>query len=332
VRSRRGKLAAVTGGAGFIGSHLCEALLAQGCKVVCIDRLPTAAAVNVVHLGASRQFSYLRHDITKPLPKNLPAFDEIYNFACPTASALDPAEQVDVAMACALGALNVLERASRDGAQVLQASTARIYGDAAAHPQSEACLGQVDPVGPRAGHDEGKRFAETLVSLCGASAGLPVKIARIFNTYGPRMEIDDDRVIASFLVQALSGRDLTIYGDGRQTRTFCYVDDLVEACLLLMAAPEDLAGPVNLGHPEEIAVADLAQTVLQLTGSRSRIVYRPPTAGAVRRRRPDLARAWRHLGWAPKVSLREGLERTIDSFVQRLNAMPEPARAASAWR
>ena len=318
---------AVTGGAGFVGSHLCEALLSTGCEVVCIDNFHTGSPANLAHLAREGQFSVVHHDITRPLPKSLPKFDEIFNLACPASPIHYQADRVNTALVCALGALNVLERAERDGARVLQASTSEVYGDPEVHPQRETYCGHVNPVGPRACYDEGKRFAETLFKDYGEKAGLPVKIMRIFNTYGPRMQVDDGRVVSNFIVQALSGRDITVNGDGRQTRSFCYVDDLVDGCLRLMRSPDELVGPVNLGNPSEITVADLAETILDLTGSRSRIIYRPLPIDDPRRRKPDITLAQTQLGWTPRISLREGLERTIESFVQRLNATPEPSFA-----
>ena len=326
--SRSGKVVAVTGGAGFIGSHLCEALVENGCDVVCIDNFQTGSPANIDHLTRSGCFSVVRHDIMRSIPKNLPKFDEIFNLACPASPVHYQADRVNTALTCALGALNVLERAERESARVLQASTSEVYGDPDVHPQPEGYRGQFNPVGPRACYDEGKRFAETLFTDFGEKAGVPVKIMRIFNTYGPRMQVDDGRVVSNFIVQALSGRDITLYGDGRQTRSFCYVDDLVEGCLRLMASANDLTGPVNLGNPEEITVADLAKTILELTGSRSRLIYRPLPIDDPRRRKPDITLARARLGWAPSVILRDGLERTIESFVERLDAMPQPAPAA----
>lgn len=321
---------AVTGGAGFVGSHLCEALLEAGCEVVCIDNFQTGSPANVEHLKKTGRFSVFRHDIIKPLPKSLPGFDEIYNLACAASPVHYQADPVHTALTCALGALNVLERAERDRARVLQASTSEVYGDPDVHPQPEGYRGQVNPVGPRACYDEGKRFAETLFTDYGAKAGLPVKIMRIFNTYGPRMQVDDGRVVSNFIVQALSGRDITLYGDGRQTRSFCYVDDLLEGCLRLMASGDNFIGPVNLGNPHEITVLDLAETILELTGSRSRLVFRPLPIDDPRRRKPDITLAQTELGWSPAVPLRDGLKRTIENFVLRLNATPEPARALAA--
>ncbi len=328
--SRGGKVVAVTGGGGFIGSHLREALVAGGCEVVCIDNFQTGAPANVAHLIKTGRLSLVRHDVRTPLPKNLPQFDEIFNFACPASPVHYQNDRVGTALTCALGALNVLERAERDGARVLQASTSEVYGDPEVHPQPEAYCGHVNPVGPRACYDEGKRFAETLFTDYGETSGLKVKIVRIFNTYGPRMQVDDGRVVSNFIVQALSGRDLTLYGDGRQTRSFCYVDDLVDGCLKLMASGPDVTGPVNLGNPAEITVAELAEAVLELTRSRSRIVHRPLPVDDPRRRRPDITLAQSHLDWRPIVGLRDGLKRTIESFVQRLDATPEPDCAMAA--
>jgi UDP-glucuronate decarboxylase len=330
--SRSGKTVAVTGGAGFIGSHLCEALLESGCEVVCLDNFQTGTPANVAHLTHTGRFRLVRHDITQPLPKSLPKFDEIFNFACPASPVHYQSNRVNTALTCALGAMNVLERAERDGARVLQASTSKVYGDPEIHPQPEDYRGQVNPVGPRACYDEGKRFAETLFMDYAEKFGLMVKIVRIFNTYGPRMQVDDGRVVANFIVQALSGRDLTIYGDGRQTRSFCYVDDIVDGCLRMMSSPPDLTGPVNLGDPGEITVAELAEAVLDLTCSRSRVVYRSLPLDNARRRRPDIALAQSRLSWSPSVSLRDGLERTIESFVHQLDATPEPAAGPVAAR
>jgi UDP-glucuronate decarboxylase len=302
----------------------------SGCDVVCIDNFQTGSLANIDHLTQSGHFSVMRHDIMRSIPKNLPQFDEIYNLACPASPVHYQADRVNTALTCALGALNVLERAERDGARVLQASTSEVYGDPDVHPQPEDYRGQVNPVGPRACYDEGKRFAETLFTDFGEKAGLSVKIVRIFNTYGPRMQVDDGRVVSNFIVQALSGRDITLYGDGQQTRSFCYVDDLVQGCLRLMASADDFTGPVNLGNPAEITVAELAEMVLELTGSRSRIVYRPLPIDDPRRRKPDITLAQTQLGWGPTVPLRDGLERTIESFVQRLDATPEPTRAVPA--
>ncbi|MDE2488997.1 MAG: SDR family oxidoreductase [Alphaproteobacteria bacterium] len=328
---RRERVAAVTGGAGFIGSHLCEALLKKGRQVVCLDDFSTGAVANIRHLAASPAFTIIPHDIVDAIPDDLPRFDEIYNFACPASPVHYQADRVKTAKTCALGVLNVLERAERDGSTVLQASTSEIYGDPEVHPQAEHYRGCVNPVGPRACYDEGKRFAETLCTDFAAQTGIALKIVRIFNTYGPRMRADDGRVISNFVVQALAGEDLTVYGDGAQTRSFCYVDDLVDGCLRLAASPPDVSGPVNLGNPEEITVLEAAKLVLELTGSGSRIVQRPLPEDDPRRRRPDIARARAALKWRPKVPLREGLVRTIESFARRAaeTAVSMPARLSA---
>jgi UDP-glucuronate decarboxylase len=259
----------------------------------------------------------------------LPKIDEIYNFACPASPIHYQADRVRTARICALGVLNVLERAARDGARVLQASTSEVYGDPEVHPQPESYRGAVNPIGPRACYDEGKRFAETLCTDYAAQAGLTVKIVRIFNTYGPRMQADDGRVVSNFVVQALRGDDLTIYGDGSQTRSFCYVDDLVDGCLRLIRSPAAVTGPVNIGNPAELTMGELAQLVLDLTGSSSRVVHRPLPVDDPRRRKPDINRARRELGWSPRTPLREGLVRTIESFADR-RRMGSPAAVADA--
>jgi len=328
VRSGRArKVVAVTGGAGFIGSHLCEALLAAGDEVVCIDDFSTGSTANIAQLMGAPGFQLAHHDVTRSLPNNLPKLDEIYNFACPASPVHYQADRVRTARICAFGALNVLDRAARDGARVLQASTSEVYGDPELHPQVESYRGAVNPVGPRACYDEGKRFAETLVTDYGAQAGLTVKIVRIFNTYGPRMQVEDGRVVSNFVVQALSGEPLTIYGDGSQTRSFCYVDDLVDGCRRLMASPHAVAGPVNIGNPAEITVGELAELVLELTGSSSRVVRRALPVDDPRRRRPEISRARHELAWSPRTPLREGLLRTIDCFARRLPSGSPAVRA-----
>lgn len=323
-----GKVAAVAGGAGFIGSHLCEALLARGCEVVCIDNFQTGSAENIEGLFGAPRFTLIDHDISRPLPEDLPRFDEIYNLACPASPVHYQADRVRTALACALGSLNVLERARRDGACAFQASTSEVYGDPEVHPQTEAYRGHVNPIGPRACYDEGKRFAETLFTDYSAQWGVPVKIVRIFNTYGPRMQFEDGRVVSNFIVQALNGEDLTLYGDGSQTRSFCFVEDLVDGFLRMMAAPADLRGPVNLGNPAEITVRELAELVLEITGSRSRIVHRPLPMDDPRRRRPDIRLAEARLGWSPQVPLRDGLERTVVSFLRRMQRQRRQAGRA----
>lgn len=325
-----GKVVAVAGGAGFIGSHLCEALLAAGNEVVCIDNFQTGSAENIETLMGAPGFTLVDHDISKPFPEDLPRFDEIYNLACPASPVHYQADRVRTALACAVGSLNVLERAHRDGACAFQASTSEVYGDPEVHPQTETYRGHVNPVGPRACYDEGKRFAETLFTDYSTQWGVPVKIVRIFNTYGPRMQFEDGRVVSNFIVQALNGEDITLYGDGTQTRSFCYVEDLVDGFLRMMESPADLRGPVNLGNPVEITVRELAELVLEITGSRSRIVYRPLPVDDPRRRKPDIRLAQSRLGWTPQVPLREGLERTVVSFMRRLQRGRAPMATAQS--
>lgn len=324
-----GKTVAVAGGAGFIGSHLCEALLAGGAEVVCIDNFQTGSRENVEHLLGQPGFHLACHDIAKPLPSDLPRFDEIYNLACPASPVHYQADRVRTAMACALGAHHVLERARGDGATAFQASTSEVYGDPEVHPQIETYRGHVNPIGPRACYDEGKRFAETLFTDYAAQWDVPVKIVRIFNTYGPRMQFHDGRVVSNFIRQALTGEDITLYGDGSQTRSFCYVEDLVEGFLRMMASPADLSGPVNLGNPVETTVLELAELILEITGSRSRLVFLPLPADDPRRRKPDIRLAQTRLDWRPRVPLRRGLERTVANFLRRLHrdwAAPAPGR------
>ncbi|MEO8559234.1 MAG: UDP-glucuronic acid decarboxylase family protein [Rhodospirillales bacterium] len=309
---------AVTGGAGFLGSHLCERLIGHGHRVVCIDNFHTGRRANVDALLASGRLEVIDHDITAPLPALHERFDEIYNLACPASPPHYQADRVRTATTCVLGALNVLERAARDGARVFQASTSEIYGDPDVHPQTETYCGNVNPVGPRSCYDEGKRFAETLFTDYAAQNGLTVKIVRIFNTYGPRMQPDDGRVVSNFIIQALNNEDITIYGDGSQTRSFCYVDDLVEGLLRLMRSGGDVTGPVNIGNPNETTVGELAHMVVGLTGSQSRIVNRPLPVDDPRRRRPDIARARALLTWSPQIDLPDGLQRTIAYFAQML--------------
>ena len=309
---------AVTGGAGFLGSHLCETLVGQGHRVVAIDNFHTGRRANVEALAASGRFDLVDHDIVRPLPELLPRFDEIYNLACPASPVHYQADRVRTAMICAAGTYNVLERAAVDGARVFHASTSEVYGDPEIHPQPESYNGNVNPVGPRSCYDEGKRCAETLVTDFAAANGLTARIVRIFNTYGPRMQPDDGRVVSNFVIQALRGEDITVYGDGSQTRSFCYVDDLIDGFLRLMAAGDEIGGPVNIGNPAEITVGELAEKVIAMTGTGSRIVRRPLPVDDPRRRRPDISRATGLLGWAPRVGLEDGLQRTIAHFAALL--------------
>ncbi len=301
----------VTGGAGFIGSHLCERLLAAGHKVVCVDNFFTGDAANVAALIGHPGFELVRHDVTAPLQVEA---DEIYNLACPASPVHYQADPVHTTKTSVLGALNMLGLARRTGARILQASTSEVYGDPAVHPQPEGYWGNVNPVGPRSCYDEGKRCAETLFFDYRRQHALPIKVVRIFNTYGPRMHPQDGRVVSNFIVQALGGEDITIYGDGRQTRSFCYVDDLVSGLIAMMATGEECTGPVNLGNPGEFTMLELARKVVALVGSRSRIVHRPLPQDDPRQRRPDISLARDVLGWTPRVQLDEGLERTIAYF------------------
>lgn len=305
------KTVLVTGGAGFLGSHLCEFLIRQGHRVVCADNFSTGMAENVQHLRSSGAFTVLRHDVVDPIDLKV---DEIYNLACPASPPHYQADPIHTTRTSVLGALNLLELASRCGARIFQASTSEVYGDPNVHPQVETYWGNVNPFGPRSCYDEGKRCAETLFHDFRRIRGVEIKIVRIFNTYGPRMRPDDGRVVSNFIVQALKGEDITIYGDGSQTRSFCYVDDLIDGFVRMMASPLSLTGPVNLGNPVEFTVAELAEQVLALTGIRSRIVHRPLPTDDPRQRRPDISRAMRELGWQPKVVLAEGLKQTIAYF------------------
>ncbi|WP_420093087.1 UDP-glucuronic acid decarboxylase family protein [Noviherbaspirillum denitrificans] len=307
----------VTGGAGFLGSHLCERLLAEGDEVLCLDNFFTGSMRNVAHLLHNPRFELVQHDIALPLRVEA---DEIYNLACPASPVHYQRDPVRTMKTSVLGALHVIELAMQSGAKVLQASTSEVYGDPQVHPQHEAYWGHVNPVGVRACYDEGKRCAETLLMDCRRQHGIDVKIARIFNTYGPRMHPEDGRVVSNFIVQALAGEPLTVYGDGTQTRSFCYVDDLVDALVRLMASPPDFCGPVNLGNPVEYTMLELAGQVVALCGSASPVVFRPLPGDDPARRRPDISLARAMLGWEPRMGLEEGLERTIGYFrgVERL--------------
>jgi len=299
----------VTGGAGFIGSHLCERLIARGENVICLDNFFTGSKDNVRHLLSDANFELLRHNIWQPV---FPEVDRIYNLACPASPVHYQRDPVATVKTSVLGATNMLGLAKRTGARVLQASTSEVYGDPQVHPQTEDYLGNVNPIGPRACYDEGKRCAETLFFDYHRMNGVDIRVARIFNTYGPRMHPNDGRVVSNFIVRALRGEALTVFGDGGQTRSFCYVDDLVEGLIRLMDG--DFIGPVNLGNPDEITVAELAETVLRLTGSRARIVRGPMPPDDPRRRQPDITLAGDRLDWRPTVALEDGLARTIEYF------------------
>jgi UDP-glucuronate decarboxylase len=300
----------VTGGAGFIGSHLCERLLAMGHDVLCLDNFFTGSRANVDHLVGDRRFELLRHDVTEPI---LLEVDRIYNLACPASPVHYQYNPVKTIKTSVMGTINMLGLAKRVRARILQASTSEVYGDPEVHPQPEAYWGNVNPIGPRSCYDEGKRVAETLMMDYHRQNGVDVRIVRIFNTYGPRMAENDGRVVSNFIVQALRGSDITVYGDGSQTRSFCYVDDLVEGMLLTMEA-EGVTGPVNLGNPWENSILEFASRIVEMTGSRSRIVHLPLPTDDPRQRQPDITLARQRLGWEPAIQLDEGLRRTIDYF------------------
>jgi UDP-glucuronate decarboxylase len=306
----------VTGGAGFLGSHLCERLVARGDDVLCVDNYFTGRKDNVAHLLGDPHFEALRHDITHPLFVEV---DEIYNLACPASPIHYQFDPVQTTKTSVIGAINMLGLAKRVKAKIFQASTSEVYGDPGVHPQPEGYRGNVNPIGPRACYDEGKRCAETLFFDYFRQHHLKIKVARIFNTYGPRMHPNDGRVVSNFIVQALKGEPLTLYGDGAQTRAFCFVDDLIGAFLRLMAAPDPVTGPLNLGNPQETSVAELAERVIALTGSRSRITRRPlPTDDPVQRC-PDISEAVELLAWRPTTPLEDGLARTIAYFDRLLS-------------
>lgn len=302
---------AVTGGAGFLGSHLCDLLLAQGHEVLCIDNFYTGTRRNIEHLLAHPRFELMRHDVTFPFYIEV---DAIYNLACPASPVHYQFDPVQTTKTSVIGAINALGLAKRLKVPVLQASTSEIYGDPQEHPQTEAYWGNVNTIGPRACYDEGKRCAETLFFDYHRQHALQIKVARIFNTYGPRMHPNDGRVVSNFVVQALTGQDITLFGDGSQTRSFCYVDDLVAGLEALMTAPAEVTGPINLGNPEEFTIAELAAEVLDLVGGSSKLVHKPLPQDDPRQRRPDISRAQAQLGWAPSVRLREGLKKTIAYF------------------
>jgi UDP-glucuronate decarboxylase len=305
----------VTGGAGFLGSHLIDRLLGQGHEVICADNLFSSTKRNIDHLHANARFEFLRHDVCFPLYVEV---DEIYNLACPASPIHYQHDPVQTLKTSVHGAINMLGLAKRLNCTILQASTSEVYGDPVIHPQTEEYWGNVNPIGPRACYDEGKRAAETLFFDYHRQAGVPIKVARIFNTYGPRMHRQDGRVVSNFIVQALLGQPIAIYGDGSQTRSFCYVDDMVDGLLKLMASPLDVTGPVNIGNTREFTILELAKLVIEITGSRSEIVKRPLPGDDPRQRRPDIAKARAMLGWEPTVQLRQGLERTVAYFRELL--------------
>ena len=311
----------VTGGAGFVGSHLCERLASQGHDLLCVDNFFTGTSDNIAALRDHPRFELMRHDVTFPLFVEV---DEIYNLACPASPVHYQFDPVQTTKVSVHGAINMLGLAKRVKARILQASTSEVYGDPTEHPQRESYWGNVNPIGPRSCYDEGKRCAETLFFDYWRQYKVPIKVARIFNTYGPRMHPNDGRVVSNFIMQALRGEPITLYGDGEQTRSFCYVDDLVDGLIRLMDSPESFTGPVNLGNPVELQVRDLAQRVVALTGSRSMITYRPLPQDDPRQRKPDTTLATQALGWTPSVDLETGLKRTIAYFddLLRSGAIP----------
>ena len=305
----------VTGGSGFLGSHLCERLLAEGANVICVDNFFSGTRRNVEHLLGNSRFELIRHDVTFPLYVEV---DQIYNLACPASPIHYQRDPVQTTKTSVHGAINMLGLAKRLRATILQASTSEVYGDPSVHPQTEEYWGNVNPIGPRSCYDEGKRCAETLFFDYRRQHNLPIKVARIFNTYGPRMHPNDGRVVSNFIVQALLGTDITIYGDGSQTRSFCYVDDLIEGFVRLMKSPTDVTGPINLGNPAEFTILQLASQVIDFVGSRSRIVHQPLPQDDPRQRQPNISRAHEILNWSPRTPLADGLKRTISYFEELL--------------
>ena len=306
----------VTGGAGFLGSHLCRRLLGQGHDVLCVDNFFTGTKDNILHLLDNPHFELMRHDVTFPLYVEV---DEIYNLACPASPIHYQFDPVQTTKTSVHGAINVLGLAKRVKAKVLQASTSEVYGDPTVHPQTEAYWGNVNPIGHRSCYDEGKRCAETLFFDYYRQHGLRIKVARIFNTYGPRMHPNDGRVVSNFIVQALKNEPITVYGDGRQTRSFCFVDDLIEAFIRLMASPDEFTGPVNLGNPGEFTIRELAETVIKLIKSSSEIVFEPLPQDDPLQRKPDISLAKEHLDWTPEIDLEAGLKKTVTYFRSLLN-------------
>ena len=309
----------VTGGAGFIGSHLCERLMEQGNEVLCVDNFYTGTRQNVGHLLSKPRFELLRHDICFPLYVEV---DDIFNLACPASPIHYQFDPVQTTKTSVHGAINMLGLAKRVKAKILQASTSEVYGDPEVHPQPEEYWGNVNPIGSRSCYDEGKRCAETLFFDYYRQHKLRIRVARIFNTYGPRMHPNDGRVISNFIVQALKNEDITVYGDGSQTRSFCHVDDMVDGLLRLMSAPDSVTGPLNLGNPAEVTIRELAELIISMTGSSSRIVHRPLPADDPTRRRPNISKAQELLGWRPKVPLAEGLKKAISYFEKTMVRAP----------
>lgn len=304
----------VTGGAGFLGSHLCETLLKDNCEVICLDNFFTGNKANIIHLMDNPFFEVMRHDVTAPFELEV---DEIYNLACPASPVHYQFDPVQTTKTSVSGAINVLELARRLKCKVFQASTSEVYGDPEVHPQPESYLGNVNPIGIRACYDEGKRCAETLFFDYHRQHGVDIKVIRIFNTYGPKMHPNDGRVVSNFIVQALNGQDITVYGKGQQTRSFCYVDDLIRGFIALMRS--DITGPVNVGNPTESTILELAETIIRLTGSRSKLVYRDLPQDDPMQRKPDITLAKKELDWEPQVNLEDGLRKTIEYFERTLD-------------
>ncbi|MGD9790617.1 MAG: UDP-glucuronic acid decarboxylase family protein [Phycisphaerales bacterium] len=311
LRTVKIKRILVTGGAGFLGSHICDRLVAQGHDVICLDNLFTSQKINIQHLLGKPNFEFIRHDVTHPVWLEV---DEIYNMACPAAPGHYQYNPIKTMKTSVLGAINMCGMAKRCNAKILQASTSEVYGDPEVHPQPESYRGNVNPIGPRACYDEGKRAAETLFFDYHRANKLNIRVIRIFNTYGPRMHPFDGRVVSNFIRQALHGEDITIFGDGSQTRSFCYCDDLVEGIIRMMNGPDDFIGPVNLGNPIEFTIKELAEEVVRLTAAKSKLIHKPLPADDPTQRKPDISLAAKRLGWEPKIQLKEGLEKTIAYF------------------
>jgi len=305
----------ITGGAGFLGSHLCDKLIEQGNEVLCLDNFFTGSKDNIIHLLANPRFELIRHDIINPIFLEM---DQIYNLACPASPVHYQYNPIKTIKTNVMGTINALGMAKRLNAKILQASTSEVYGDPDMHPQKEGYWGRVNPIGPRSCYDEGKRAAECLMMDYHRQNNVKVKIARIFNTYGPRMALNDGRVVSNFVVQGLKGEDITVYGDGSQTRSFCYVDDMVDGLIRMMESDDSFLGPVNLGNPHEFRIMDLAKTVISMTGNRSKIVHRPLPQDDPMQRNPDISLARKMLGWQPNVNLEKGLERTIEYFCKAI--------------
>ena len=301
----------ITGGAGFLGSHLCERLLNEGNEVLCLDNFFTGTKDNIIHMMDDHRFELIRHDVEFPVHVEV---DEIYNLACPASPIHYQHNPIHTTKTSVMGALNMLGLAKRQGAKIMQASTSEVYGDPEIHPQTESYWGNVNPIGYRSCYDEGKRCAETLFFDYYREHNLNIKVARIFNTYGPRMHPSDGRVVSNFIIQALKGEDITIYGDGSQTRSFCYVDELIDGFVRLMASPDEFTGPVNLGNPVEFTIKELAEKVINMTNSKSKISYLPLPQDDPKQRQPDITLAKKHLKWEPKIKLDEGLVKTIQYF------------------